>query len=201
VATIESIGSSTRIEGVRLTDREIEQLLSNLDIKAFASRDEQEVAGYAEAMETVFTSWEDILLTENHIKQLHRDLLQYTAKDERHRGAYKTLSNIVEAFGADGESLGVVFQTAAPFDTPRLMGELIAWTTANLEQKTLHPLIAITIFVVVLLEIQRLQGCILTDFGPVCSRSSLHCGEWDAMPPDVPVPVPLHDPARVGCRH
>jgi Fic family protein len=45
VATIESIGSSTRIEGAKLSDREVERLLANLDITAFASRDEQEVAG------------------------------------------------------------------------------------------------------------------------------------------------------------
>src|SRR5271155_1386150 len=81
VATIESIGSSTRIEGSKLSDREVEQLLSSLDIKTFATRDEQEVAGYAEVMETVFRSWADIPLTENHIKQLHRDLLAHSEKD------------------------------------------------------------------------------------------------------------------------
>jgi Fic family protein len=86
VATIESIGSSTRIEGSRLSDREVERLLSNLEIKSFGSRDEQEVAGYAEVMETVFAFWSDIPSTENHIKQLHRDLLRYSDKDERHRG-------------------------------------------------------------------------------------------------------------------
>src|SRR4029079_19113437 len=93
VATIESIGSSTRIEGSKLTDREVERLLSNLEIKSFASRDEQEVAGYAEAMELVFRSWQDITITENHIKQLHRDLFVYSKKDGRHRGEYKTSSN------------------------------------------------------------------------------------------------------------
>src|SRR6266705_2500523 len=46
VATIESIGSSTRIEGSKLSDREVERLLANLEIKSFATRDEQEVAGY-----------------------------------------------------------------------------------------------------------------------------------------------------------
>src|SRR5438132_14104787 len=68
VATIESIGSSTRIEGSRLSDREVERLLSNLQIKSFATRDEQEVAGYAEAMDLVFRSWDEITITENHIK-------------------------------------------------------------------------------------------------------------------------------------
>src|SRR6266567_1426116 len=88
VATIESIGSSTRIEGSRLSDREVARLLSNLQIKSFATRDEQEVAGYAEVMELVFSSWQDITPTENHIKQLHRDLLAYSEKDAWHRGNY-----------------------------------------------------------------------------------------------------------------
>ena len=98
VATIESIGSSTRIEGSKLSDREVERLLANLEIKSSASRDEQEVAGYAEVMELVFRSWQDITITENHIKQLHRDLLVYSTKDARHRGEYKTSSNNVAAF-------------------------------------------------------------------------------------------------------
>ena len=95
VATIESIGSSTRIEGSKLTDREVERLLGILEIRRFSSRDEQEVAGYANVMETIFRAWSDIPVTENHIKQLHRDLLQYSGKDERHRGGYKTLRNDV----------------------------------------------------------------------------------------------------------
>src|SRR3989338_4621028 len=129
VATIESIGSSTRIEGSKLSDREVERLLSNLQIKSFATRDEQEVAGYADLMERVFSSWQDIALTENHIKQLHRDLLVYSEKDEWHRGNYKTTSNSVAAFDENGAQIGVVFETAMPFDTPRLMTELVTWFT------------------------------------------------------------------------
>src|SRR5690606_9550812 len=97
VATIESIGSSTRIEGSKLSDREVEQLLSNLEITSFATRDEQEVAGYAELMDLVFTSWQDIPFTENHIKQLHQILLRYSEKDTWHRGNYKTNSKIGRA--------------------------------------------------------------------------------------------------------
>jgi Fic family protein len=157
IATIESIGSSTRIEGAKLSDKEGAQLLTGLEAKKFASRDEEEVAGYAETMETIFANWRDIPLTENHIKQLHRDLLQYSSKDERHRGEYKTHTNHVEAFGPDGDSLGVVFETAPPFDTPRLMTELVEWTTANLETEDLHPLINVAIFIVVFLEIHPFQ--------------------------------------------
>ena len=83
VATIESIGSSTRIEGVKLSDIQVETLLSNLTTTSFKNRDEQEVAGYAEAMDLVFQAFEGLRLTENHIRQLHQTLLRHSDKDER----------------------------------------------------------------------------------------------------------------------
>jgi Fic family protein len=157
VATIESIGSSTRIEGSKLTDREVERLLANLEIKRFGSRDEQEVFGYAEVMETVFQSWTDITITENHIKQLHRDLLRHSDKDKRHRGAYKTLRNDVGAFDADGKMIGVVFETATPFDTPRRMTELVTWLNEVRELRRIHPLLIVAVFIVTFLEIHPFQ--------------------------------------------
>lgn len=157
VATIESIGSSTRIEGSKLSDREVEQLLSNLAIKSFDSRDEQEVAGYAELMELIFSSWQDIPFTENYTMQLHQILLKHSDKDARHRGQYKTNSNSVAAFDEQGTQIGIVFETATPFDTPKLMTELIDWVNHEREIKLMHPLLIIAIFVVVFLEIHPFQ--------------------------------------------
>jgi len=157
IATIESIGSSTRIEGSKLSDSEVEKLLSHLAIRSFSSRDEQEVAGYADTMELIFQSWEDIPLTENHVRQLHRDLLQHSDKDERHRGNYKTSPNNVAAFDEQGQPIGIVFETATPFDTPRLMQELVNWTNAALETRSLHPLLVVGIFVVIFLAIHPFQ--------------------------------------------
>ncbi|MDD5469174.1 MAG: DUF977 family protein [Anaerolineales bacterium] len=157
VATIESIGSSTRIEGSKLTDREVEHLLANLEIKRFDTRDEQEVAGYAEVMDVVFSAWQDIPFTENYVKQLHQILLQHSEKDAWHRGQYKTSSNSVATFNEHGEQIGIVFQTASPFDTPRLMTELVSWVNAQRESKLLHPLLIAAIFVVVFLEIHPFQ--------------------------------------------
>ncbi len=157
VATIESIGSSTRIEGSKLSDREVERLLTNLEIKSFASRDEQEVAGYAEVMELVFRSWEDITITQNHIKQLHRNLLVHSEKDVRHRGSYKTTPNNVVALDEDGKQIGIVFETATPFDTPRLMTELVTWFAEATEEKRLHPLLVTAIYTVVFLAIHPFQ--------------------------------------------
>jgi len=157
VATIESIGSSTRIEGSKLTDREVERLLSKLAIQKFETRDEQEVAGYAKLMDLVFSAWQDIPFNENHLKQLHQILLEHSLKDERHRGNYKTSSNSVVAFDENGKQIGIVFETATPFDTPRLMAELMAWVDEEREKAALHPLLVIALLVVVFLEIHPFQ--------------------------------------------
>jgi len=157
LATIESIGSSTRIEGSKLTDREVERLLGNLEIRRFSTRDEQEVAGYADVMETVFRSWSDMPITENHIKQFHRDLLQFSDKDERHRGEYKTLRNDVAAFDANGKMIGIVFETATPFDTPQRMTDLVVWLNQARDLGRLHPLFIVAVFIVVFLAIHPFQ--------------------------------------------
>ena len=157
VATIESIGSSTRIEGSKLSDREVEKLMAGLSSTSFESRDEQEVAGYAKVMELVFTSWEYIPFNENHIQQLHRDLLTYVDKDEGHRGNYKTHENKVVARDTNGKVIGIVFETAYPFDTPRLMADLVAWFRMEQESRTLHPLLAIAVFIVTFLAIHPFE--------------------------------------------
>ena len=157
VATIESIGSSTRIEGAKLTDMQVETLLSNLTSASFKSRDEQEVAGYAEAMDIVFQAYEDMTITENHIRQLHQTLLRHSSKDERHRGDYKKLNNHVVAIDEHGKEIGVVFETATPFDTPRKMEELVRWVNKALAENSLHPLMIVAVFIVVFLAIHPFQ--------------------------------------------
>jgi len=157
VATIESVGSSTRIEGAKLTDGEIERLLSGVGLARFRSRDEEEVAGYAEAMNLVFESYADIPLDQNHIRQLHQVLLKHSSKDARHRGEYKKLPNDVAAFDADGKNVGVVFETAAPFDTPRKMRDLVEWFDRETRANQHHILILIAVFVVHFLAIHPFQ--------------------------------------------
>lgn len=157
VATIESVGSSTRIEGAKLSDAQVETLLSNLTSSSFKTRDEQEVAGYAEAIDLVFQAYEDLHLTENHIRQLHQQLLRHSNKDERHRGDYKTLPNHVVAKDAQGREIGVVFETATPVDTPREMEELVRWTAKAIDEASMHPLLIIAVFNVVFLAIHPFQ--------------------------------------------
>ena len=132
VATIESVGSSNRIEGNKLSDKQVEELLSRIKKQSFANRDEEEVAGYAKLADTIFEDWEVIPLSENYIKQLHKILLEYSSKDEKHKGEYKKISNAVVAYDTDGKEQGVVFETATPFETPMKMQELVDWTNKNI---------------------------------------------------------------------
>ncbi len=157
VATIESIGSSTRIEGSKLSDTAVEKLMAGLEAKSFTSRDEQEVVGYAQSMDIVYESYESIPISENYIKQLHRELLRYSPKDERHRGEYKKHPNNVEAFDANGKSLGIIFETESPFNTPRKMEELVKWTNEVIADGSLHPLLVVASFVVVFLAVHPFQ--------------------------------------------
>ncbi|MBK9017294.1 MAG: Fic family protein [Saprospiraceae bacterium] len=157
VATIESIGSSTRIEGSQLTDRQVEQLLSGLQIQKFNNRDEQEVVGYSELMNTIFISYQDIPLTENFIRQLHGILLKHSDKDQWHKGQYKQHPNHVVATDADGRQIGVVFETTPPLETPIKMQELVAWTQEAFAEGELHPLLIIAIFIVCFLAIHPFQ--------------------------------------------
>jgi Fic family protein len=120
---------------------------------SFKSRDEEEVAGYAEAMEMIFESWREMPPTENHIKQLHSVLLKFSGKDASHRGRYKKLSNNVVAFDAGGKEIGVVFETAVPFETPIEMERLVDWLNRSAEDKTLHPLLIVAVFTVCFLAI------------------------------------------------
>lgn len=157
IATIESVGSSTRIEGARLSDREVERLLGRAQASSLSTRDEQEVAGYAAVMDVVLANYGAIPVTENFIKQLHSMLLQYSTKDTRHRGQYKKLSNRIEAFDSTGTSLGVLFETSSPFHTPGNMSELVAWYAAATGSASIHPLMAAGIFIVVFLAIHPFQ--------------------------------------------
>ena len=157
-ATIESIGSSTRIEGVKLSNHEVERLLASLNRMSFATRDEQEVAGYARVMERVFESWVDLTLNENHLKQLHAELVQFSGKDTRHRGEYKSHPNHVAAFAPDGKMLGIVFETSSPFDTPFEMEKLLQWhrEAASMPDQW-HPLLRIGVFIVRFLAVHPFQ--------------------------------------------
>lgn len=156
IATIESIGSSTRIEGATLTDKEVQELLNDIKITKLKSRDEQEVIGYYEVLELIYDNYADIRLSESYIKQLHQMLLKYSNKDERHRGTYKFLSNKVVATYPTGEQR-TIFATTEPALVAGEMQELVEWTNEQLEQKSIHQLIIVGSFIYDFLSIHPFQ--------------------------------------------
>lgn len=156
IATIESIGSSTRIEGATLTDEEVEKLLKSVKITKLQSRDEQEVVGYYEALEVILDSYQDIELSERYIHQLHGILLKHSHKDQTHKGKYKNLSNQVVANYPDGTQR-TIFRTTEPHLTPNEMQELIRWTNERIEKQDQHPLMIAATFVYEFLSIHPYQ--------------------------------------------
>lgn len=156
IATIQSIGSSTRIEGATLTDDEVKQLLKSVQISKLDKREEQEVVGYYEALEVILENYQEIELTERYIHQLHSILLKYSNKDQRHKGQYKSLSNQVVANYDDGKQK-VIFRTTEPHLTASEMLDLITWTNTQLKEKRLHPILITSIFVYEFLSIHPYQ--------------------------------------------
>ena len=156
IATIESIGSSTRIEGATMTDEEVKQLLKDIKITRFKTRDEQEVIGYYKVLELILDNFSEIKLTENYIKQLHQLLLKYSHKDERHRGSYKNLPNKVVATYPTGEQK-IIFATTEPALVESEMIELVEWTNLQWNEKAIHPLIVLAVFVYEFLSIHPFQ--------------------------------------------
>jgi len=152
IATIESTGSSTRIEGARLTDQEVEKLLQSVKITKFESRDQQEVMGYYDALEVILDNYADIEISERYIHQLHGVLLKHSEKDQAHRGKYKTSSNKVVANYPDG-SQRVLFDPTEPHLTPIEMQQLLEWLGQRLKNRDMHPLVITAGFVYEFLSI------------------------------------------------
>lgn len=156
IATIESTGSSTRIEGATLTDNEVDELLRSMKVERLSTREQQEVAGYYEALELVLEHYEEIELSERYIHQLHSVLLKYSEKDQGHRGRYKTLSNQVVANYPDGEQR-TIFRTTDPALTEKEMGDLVTWTNERLREGDMHPVMLTATFAYEFLSVHPYQ--------------------------------------------
>lgn len=143
---ITSTAASTRIEGAKLSDEDVEKLMQGIAMQKFADRDIQEVKSYYELLQNVFNSWQSIRFGENTIKHFHKELLKYVEKDRLHRGEYKRKENKVD-----------FFDTIPAYLTPIKMQELVEWTQHAIESKTYHPLLVIGNFLVEFLNIHPFE--------------------------------------------
>jgi len=154
---ITSAGSSTRIEGAKLNDEEVEKILQGLAVSKFSDRDSQEVQGYLEVLQNVFDSFQTLPLRESVITSLHNQLLKYSHKDDTHRGGYKKKENTVGVLGPDGQVAKIMFETTPAFLTAKEMQELVDWTVDAFEKNRFHPLLLIANFVVEFLKIHPFE--------------------------------------------
>jgi Fic family protein len=154
---VTSTGASTRIEGAKLSDGDVEKLMRGISITRFTGRDRQEVSGYFELLRNVFDAWQTMRLSEGAIKHLHQEMLKYVDKDRLHRGQYKKKENKVLMIDAAGKSVGTLFNTTPAYLTPKQMLELVEWTQAALGKKTFHPLPVFGNFIVEFLKIHPFE--------------------------------------------
>jgi Fic family protein len=154
---ITSTGASNRIEGNQLTDEEVEKLYRNLRIQKLRTRDQQQVGGYLESMEFVFSHFTELRITESMILHLHGQMLRHSEKDERHRGGYKFGSNRVEAKDPEGKVLGIIFDPTPPHLVAKEMQDIVSWYQWAGEENRKHPLILIANFIFEYLAIHPFQ--------------------------------------------
>ena len=154
VATVQSTGASTRIEGSKLSNDEVKVLIDNVSISNLEERDHQEVVGYYSVLDIITESYQDILISENSIKNLHNQLMKFSDKDNWHKGDYKQNSNSVEATNPDG-SKTIIFNTTPPgIETENAMRALMDWY--NSDNQT-PPLLKVATFVYEFLSIHPFQ--------------------------------------------
>jgi Fic family protein len=155
IATIQSVGASTRIEGSKMNDSEVEELLRNIGVSKLVDRDSQEVVGYFDVLDLIEEVFDDIDITISGIKHLHNQMLKYSHKDKWHKGEFKQHTNAVQATFPDGSSR-TIFETTEPgFPTEDAMGQIVNWYN---QDKTVHPLIRGAAFVYEFLSIHPFQN-------------------------------------------
>ncbi len=154
IATVRSVGASTRIEGAKLSDKEVEILLNNIEITKLEDRDSQEVVGYFNVMDLISEFYQGMAVSENELKNLHNILMKHSDKDAWHRGNYKKFSNIVEATMPDGTKQMIFQTTPEGFPTQDAMQNLIEWYNTDSET---HPLVKSALFAYEFVSIHPFQ--------------------------------------------
>lgn len=149
---ITSAGSSTRIEGSKMSDREVDRFLRGINQKMPKNRDEQEVAGYANLLSRIFDHYKSLKISESRILQFHEIMLKFSKKDKQHRGKYKTKDNTV-AIIEKGEVKKILFNPTPPWLVKKEMDDVLEWVKENQEKKDIHPLVIIANFIFELLAV------------------------------------------------
>lgn len=157
VAYIQSIGSTTRIEGSQLDDSAVERLVEVMTMNhrtlVLETKDDQEVAGAALAMQYVNTNYKNLVVDEALVLSLHEMVMKFSSKDAAHRGAFKSVENYVFSTDTNGNQQ-VWLYTSSAADTPLHIRQLLAWYHSK---RSIHPIVRIAVFVVTFLKIHPFE--------------------------------------------
>lgn len=142
IARIQSTETSNEIEGIRTTNTRLKQLLS--DKTTPRTRDEEEIAGYRDALNVIHENYEYIPVTRNYILQLHKILYGHSGKSIG--GKFKNVQNYINAVGADGKEY-TIFTPLAPYETPMAVDAICEQFNRAIAEGEVDPLILIPVFI------------------------------------------------------
>ncbi|MDY3116355.1 MAG: Fic family protein [Sutterella sp.] len=144
IAKIQSTEASNAIEGIFTTNTRIRQLVAEKTTPR--NRDEEEIAGYRDALATIHENFDVMPLTQNYILQLHKILYSHTDEVHSMAGKTKNVNNVISALYPDGH-VEIRFTPLAAFETPQALDRICYEYNKVVNNLELDPLIAIPIFI------------------------------------------------------
>ena len=142
IAKIQSTEASNAIEGIVTTSTRVKQLVQ--DKTAPRNRDEQEIAGYRDALNIIHESFDAIPITRNYILQLHK--IMYGHMNNPLAGQTKNVQNYISASYSDGHT-EILFTPPAPYETPEMLDKICEEYNRVIGAYEVEPLIAIPVFI------------------------------------------------------
>ena len=142
IAKIQSTEASNAIEGIITTSTRIRQLVEEKTTPN--NRDEQEIAGYRDALNIIHESFDAIPVTQNYILQLHK--IMYSHMNNPMAGRTKNVQNYITATYPDGHT-EILFTPLEPYETPEALDRICGEFNKVIGNMELEPLIAIPVFI------------------------------------------------------
>ena len=142
IAKVQSTEASNEIEGIRTTNTRLKQLCADKTMPR--TRDEREIMGYRDVLNTIHESYEYIPLRSSYILQLHRDLYRYSEKGIG--GSFKNTQNYISATDAAGNTF-VLFTPLPPYETPAAIDQICNSYNRVIDTQEIDPLILIPVLI------------------------------------------------------
>lgn len=142
IAKIQSTEASNAIEGIMTTNTRLKQIVAEKTTPR--NRNEQEIAGYRDALSIIHESFDTIPLTQNYILQLHKIMCSHM--NNPLAGKTKNVQNYISATYPDGHA-EVLFTPLSPFETPDALDKICEEYNRVIGNMEVDPLIMIPVFI------------------------------------------------------